>query len=174
MTTINETARTVLSVLRGIAELGGGQHLTSTFTPEVRALLAHLDGKVPGLMSTWLSGEERCNGITVRSPDNYDQLSFQMVAPSCYEPSASFRLAAEVEAYHELERLAVEPSTGPQPTPQAMLIINDAAEAFAGTFGAVAPQFSVGPAGPGKLRVSIELVADVAGLNALAGALAGS
>ena len=106
MTTINDTARTMLSVLRGIAELGGGQHLTSKFTPEVKALLAHLDGKVPGLMNTWLSGEERCNGITVRHPDSYDQLSFQMVAPGCYESFHPFRLPAEVEAYHELVRLA--------------------------------------------------------------------
>ena len=209
MTNLHDTARTMLSVLRGIAALGGGQHLTSKFTPEVKALLAHLDGKVPGLMNTWLSGEERCNGITVRSPDSYDQMSFQMVAPGCYESFHPFRLAAEVEAYHALVRLAEAdsptlardmmdlqherasvqeqaaddflatmrqaiPVIEPGLTPHAVLVINDAAEAFAGTFAGVPPQYSIGGVRDGKVHVTMAVDIDVASLNAFAGALGGA
>ena len=60
----------------------------------------------------------------------------------------------------------------PQLTPASYLAINDAAEAFAGTFGTVPPQFSVGAVDEsGRATVSIEVRVSVADLNAWTGAL---
>ncbi len=109
MSTIHAAARRVLAALRAHAVLGDGVNYATCPAPSVaeRALVAHLASACPGLVQTIAIDGMPMHTASVIMPGGAT-ISFQRVAPACYEPAHSFDPAAGYAAYVELERLAAE------------------------------------------------------------------
>ncbi len=186
MTTIHDTARTVLALFDALEQVNpskGAHAQDHTPSADLKALVAHLDARCPGLIqtvSTGIDDGERFHAVSIASPTGV-RFDLYHVVPSCYEAAAPHDHEAPARAHHELVRLAADPASRqaipviePGLTPHAVLLINDAAEAFAGALGPVPPQYSIGGVRDGKVHVTMAVDIDVASLNAFAGALGGA